>query len=153
MPGKISRVDRSALKFNQGAIVLLTAVAFIFNINWLIGFVAFVLLIGTIFPNAGLFKLIYLHIAKRYRLIKPDIIEEDNRQHLFAHELGGVFLSISFLLLEFTSQQFVGWTLSLLVLVLAFINLSLNFCAGCFIYFQLGKVGIFSRKVSEEQNA
>jgi len=153
MPVQINKVDRSALKFNQGAIVTLTAVAFIFNINWMIAFVTIVLIIGTIFPKAGLFKLIYFHIAKRFVIIKPNIVEENDTPHLFAQGMGGVFLSISFLLLEFANQQFVGWTLSLLVLALAFVNLTLNFCAGCFIYFQLGKLGIFARKVSEEQNA
>jgi len=152
MTVKMSKLDRSALKFNQGAIVSLTAVAFVFNINWLIALVAIVLITGTIFPKAGFFKLIYFHIAKRLNLIKPKIVEEDNTPHLFAQGMGGVFLSISFLLLEFTNQQFVGWTLSLLVLVLAFVNLTLNFCAGCFIYFQLGKLGVFPHKLSENQH-
>ena len=153
MSEKINKLDKSALKFNQGAIVTLTAVAFIFNINWLIAFVAVVLIIGTILPKAGLFKLVYFHITKRFRIIKPNIVEEDNAPHLFAQGMGGAFLFISFLLLEIVNQQFIGWTLSLIVLALAFVNLSLNFCAGCFIYFQLGKLGIFSHKISEEQNA
>lgn len=152
MPEKISKVDRSTLKFNQGAIILLTGIAFIFNISWIIALVAIVLLTGTVFPNVGLFKVIYLHIARRYGIIKPDIIKEDNKQHIFAQGLGGVFLSISFLFLEFTNLQLIGWTLSILVLVLAFVNLTLNFCAGCFIYFQLGKLGFFTRKISGEQN-
>ena len=150
---KISKVDRSALKFNQGAIVLLTAIAFIFNITWLILLVAVVLLIGTIFPKVGFIKLIYIYAFKRYGFIKADIVEEDNNQHLFAQGLGGVFLLVSFILLEYLNQQFIGWTLSLLVLALAFINLTLNFCAGCFIYYQLNRFGVFSNNISEKQHA
>lgn len=153
MSEKINKIDRSALKFNQGAIVLLTAFAFIFTINWLIALVAAVLVVGTIFPKAGLFKLIYFHIVKRFGIIKPKIVEEDNTPHLFAQGMGGVFLSISFFMLEFANQQFIGWTLSLIVLVLAFVNLALNFCVGCFLYFQLSKLGVFPRKLSEKQHA
>ena len=152
MQEKISRVDRSALKFNQGAIVVFTAIAFIFNYTWLIAFVAVVLLIGTLFPKVGLFKLIYFHSFKRYGIIKPDIVEENNTQHLFAQGLGGIFLAISFILLEYLNQQFIGWTLSLLVLALAFINLTLNFCAGCFVYFQLNRFGVFSNKIGGKQH-
>ena len=153
MSEKLNKVDISALKFNQGAIVIFTAVAFVFNIKWLIAFVAVVLITGTIFPGVGLFKLIYSHIAKQLNLIEPRIVEEDNTPHVFAQGMGGIFLTIAFLLLEFTNQQFIGWTLSLIVLVLAFVNLALNFCVGCFLYFQLNKLGIFPGKLSEKQHA
>ena len=153
MSEKLNKVDISALKFNQGAIVIFTAVAFVFNIKWLIAFVAVVLITGTIFPRAGLFKLIYSHITKQLNLIEPRIVEEDNTPHVFAQGMGGIFLTIAFLLLEFTNQQFIGWTLSLIVLVLAFVNLALNFCVGCFLYFQLNKLGIFPGKLSEKQHA
>ena len=148
-----NKLDRSALKFNQGAIVLLTSIAFVFNISWLVAFVAFVLLFGTLFPKAGLFKLIYLHVARPFGIMKPNIVGEDNTPHLFAQGMGGIFLTLSFLLLEFTNLQFFGWTLSIIIIVLAFVNIALNFCAGCFIYFQLGKLGVFSGKISEKQNA
>ncbi len=52
-------VDHMALKFNQGSIIALLVLAFIFNGIWLVAFVGAVMLIGTIWPNAGLFKWIY----------------------------------------------------------------------------------------------
>jgi len=148
MSEKIYKLDRSSLKFNQGTIVLLVSLAFILDLSWLTALVAVVLLTGTLFPNAGLFKLLYFYIAKPIGIIKPKIIEEDNTRHLFAQGLGGVFLAISFLLLDFTNQQLVGWILSIVVVVLAFVNLTTNFCAGCFLYFQLNKLGVFPRKFS-----
>ena len=132
-------LDRSSIKFNQGAIVVLVSIAFIFNLNWLVVLVSVVMLIGTLFPNAGLFKLIYLHVFKPLEIIKPDVVNEDNTPHLFAQGLGGVVLAVSFVLLNFTEQQLAGWLLSIIVMALAFINLSTNFCAGCFLYFQLNK--------------
>ena len=153
MNNQINKLDRSALKFNQGSIVVLTAIAFLFSLPWLVAFTAAVMLVGTIFPNAALFKLIYKHIAKPLGIIKPDVVEEDNSPHQFAQGLGGVFLVLSFAALE--AKLFViGWSLALIVLALAFINLTVNFCVGCFIYFQLNKIGLFqSKPESRSENA
>ncbi len=145
MKNGIMKLDKSAIKFNQGSIVVLIAAAYLLNLPLLVAFVMTVMISGTIFPNAGLFKLLYKHIAKPLGIIKPDIVEEDNSPHQFAQGLGGVFLAVSFIAL--TAKMFVlGWTLALFVLVLAFINLTVNFCAGCFIYFQLYKLGILKSK-------
>ena len=34
------KIDRSALRFNQGAIVILVSIAFLFNLSWLVALVA-----------------------------------------------------------------------------------------------------------------
>jgi len=142
---KNSKLDRSAIKFNQGSIVVLTAVAFLLNIPWLVAFTAAVMLTGTIFPKAGLFKLVYKYIAKPTGIVKPNIVEEDNSPHQFAQGLGGVFLAVSFAALT-AEFAILGWILAFIVLALAFINLTVNFCLGCFIYFQLHKLGILKSK-------
>ena len=138
------KLDRSSIKFNQGAIVVILSIAFLFNLNWLVAFVSIIMLIGTFIPKAGLFKLMYFHIFKPLGIIKPRIVMESNTPHLFAQGMGGVVLAVAFSLLFFANQIFAGWLLSLVVVALAFINLTTNFCAGCFIYFQLNKIGIFS---------
>lgn len=149
----INRLDRSALKFNQGSIVVLTGIAFLFSLPWLVLFTGVVMLIGTIFPKAGLFKLIYKHIAKPLGIIKPDIAEEDNTPHQFAQGMGGVFLVSAFIALK-AKLIVVGWILALIVLALAFVNLAVNFCLGCFIYFQLNRLGLFqSKPESRKENA
>jgi|SRR3990172_10922509 len=136
------KLDRSSLKFNQGAIVVLVSLAFLFDLNWLVSLVSLIMLTGTFFPKAGLFKLTYFYIVKPLGIIKPQIVNDSNTPHLFAQGLGGVVLVISFLLLNFTDQYFIGWLLSIIVVALAFINLTINFCVGCFIYYQLSKLRI-----------
>ena len=140
----INKLDRNALRFNQGTIVLFTAAAFLLQLHWLIAVVAAVMLAGTIFPSAGLFKLIYFCIAKPLGIIKPEIVEEDSAPHQFAQGLGGVFLVLSFIALQF-NLDVIGWALSLIVLALALVNLTVNFCLGCYIYFQLNKSGLFHK--------
>ena len=145
MRNGIMKLDKSTIKFNQGSIIVLIAAAYLFNLPLLVACVMVVMIVGTIFPKAGLFKFIYKHIAKPLGIIKPKVVEEDNSPHQFAQGLGGVFLAVSFIAL--TAKMFVlGWTLALIVLTLAFINLTINFCAGCFIYFQLYKFGILKSK-------
>jgi hypothetical protein len=38
-----------------------------------------------------------------------------------------------------------GWTLDLIVFALSSINLFVGFCAGCFVYYHLGRLGITPR--------
>ncbi len=144
------RIDKSALKFNQGAIVILVSVAFLFNLNWLVALVSIVMIVGTVFPKAGLFKLTYIYTAKPLGIIKPQIVNESNTPHLFAQGLGGVVLAAAFLLLNFTVQNFIGWFLSIVVVILAFINLTVNFCVGCYIYYQLNKIGLFQNSPGKQ---
>src|SRR5262249_48525744 len=104
-------------------------------------FVCAVMLVGTIWPNAGLFKLVYLRILRPLGWVKPDAIEDNPEPHLFSQGLGGVFLlaSVGALL---AGAVVAGWVLTWIVIVLASVNLFLNFCAGCFVYYQLNRLGV-----------
>ena len=137
----ISKVDRMALKVNQSCIIVLLAWAFLFNWPWLVAAVAFVMLVGTFTPEAGLFKLFYSRVLRPTGLLKPDIVADEPQPHLFAQGVGGVFLllaSFSFLV----GWAMLGWVLTGIVIALAAINLLFGFCAGCFMYYQLGRRGI-----------
>ncbi len=135
------KVDQSALKFNQASIILLLVLAFLFNAAWLVAFVAAVMLVGTLWPEAGLFKQIYAKGLKPAGLLKPAIIDDDPQPHLFAQGLGGIFLVLSTAAL-WLGAPVVGWSLAAMVIVLAALNLFLGFCLGCFIYYQLGRIGV-----------
>ncbi len=136
-----NRVDQTALKFNQASIIVLLVLAFLLNAAWLVALVAAVMLIGTFWPQAGLFKLFYARLLKPAGLLKPKVVEDDPAPHLFAQGLGGVFLVLSTLAL-WGGLAVVGWLLAGMVVVLAAINLFLNFCLGCFIYFQFARRGV-----------
>lgn len=135
------KVDQTALRFNQASIILLLVAAFLLDALWLVAFVAAVMLVGAIWPQAGLFKQIYARGLKPTGLLKAHVIDDDPRPHLFAQGLGGIFLALSTTTL-WLGLPLVGWTLAALVIALAAINLFLGFCLGCFIYYQLGRAGI-----------
>jgi hypothetical protein len=135
------KIDRMALKFNQACIIVLLAWAFLFDWPWLVGLVAVVMLVGTFLPDAGLFKQFYARVLRPNGLLKPDIVADDPQPHLFAQGVGGIFLllaSLAFL----AGWPVVAWVLTGIVIALAAINLLFGFCAGCFMYYQLGRRGI-----------
>ena len=56
------KVDHSALKVNQAFIIALLVLAFVLDVEWLVVFVAAVMLVGTAVPALSLFKLSLIHI-------------------------------------------------------------------------------------------
>jgi zinc transporter ZupT len=55
--------------------------------------------------------------------------------------VGALFLLAASVFLLFGSP-IVGWTLTWIVVALAAVNLLLNFCAGCFMYYLLDRFGL-----------
>ncbi len=145
------KVDYSALRTNQGFIIGLLVLAFLLNSVWLVAFVSAVMLIGTAFPQAGLFKRFYRHVLKPYSLLKPDIREDNLEPHQFAQGLGGAFTLAATLAL-WGEMATLGWALTWMVIGLAALNLTIGFCAGCFVYYQLSKRGVFNRPSISGEN-
>lgn len=134
-------IDHSALRFNQASIIMLLVVAFLLDLAWLVAFVALVLWVGTLLPNAGLFKRIYRHVFKPLGIIRPAPKADDPQPHLFAQGVGALFLTGASAAL-FAGLPALGWLLAGIVVALAAINLFLGFCMGCFVYYQLARRGI-----------
>ena len=141
----IKKVDTTALRFNQGAIITFALLGFIFNQPYLILFVGLVLALGTLLPTGALFKQVYHKLLKPAGLLKAMIIDDDPIPHQFSQGVGALFLLSSSLLL-FLDNQGLGWALAWIVIILAGVNLLFNFCAGCFLYFQLDKAGLMPHK-------
>lgn len=139
MDRKTEIIDLNALKFNQLSIVALVLSGFIFDSFYLPAFVAVIMIVGSLFPNAALFKRVYKHLIVPLGLMKPEKVEDLSAPHNFAQLLGGIVLATSSVFL-FTHSIFLGWVLSWVVIILALANLIFGFCAGCFIYYQMGKL-------------
>lgn len=138
------RVDTNALKTNQALIVATVIVAFVLGEEigaWLIAALAISLAIGAARPGYGPIQLLYRYAIRGTGLIKPNPRPDDPAPHRFAQALGATFLAIAAILL-FAGVATLGWVLAWLVLALALVNLVFAFCAGCFIYLQLRKLGI-----------
>lgn len=135
------KVDHNALRTNQAFIITLLILAFVLDFPALVAFVAAVMVIGAAYPPARLFVWIYQQILKPAGWIKPDVQIDNPEPHRFAMAVGGVFLVASTIAL-LAGSAVVGWILSGIVVVLAALNLFVGFCAGCFVYYQLNKLGV-----------
>jgi hypothetical protein len=135
------KLDQSTLKVNQAFIIALLVLAFVLDSVWLVAFVALVMLVGTAVPALSLFKRVYQHILRPAGLVKPAVIIDNPEPHRFAQGFGGVVL-LGAIAALFGGAAALGWGLVGLVIVLAALNLFLGFCAGCFVYYQLNKLGV-----------
>ena len=69
----LTKLDHTALKTNQAVIILLNMIAFILNIPWLAGIVAFTMVFGALLNSPG-FKFVY-------RILKSTL-SSYNRQNI-----------------------------------------------------------------------
>lgn len=139
------RVDTHLIRFSQTWVVLLTAAAFLFQVPVLAAVAAVALAISALAPAISPFRVLYRSVAVPLRIIRPRIVEDDPAPHRFAQGVGAAFLIAATLVLFLTQAAAVGWTLDLIVFVLAGINLTVGFCAGCFVYYHLGRLGLMPR--------
>jgi len=135
------KVDHSALRTNQAFIIGLLVLAFIVDAQWLVAFVAAVMLIGTIVPQAALFKAVYLYVLKPLRIARPDVRVDNPEPHQFAQGVGGTVLSLATIAFALNAPAF-GWGLAWLVVALAALNLFAGICVGCMMYYWLNRLGV-----------
>ena len=115
--------------------------AFVLGSPLLVGFVAAVMLVGTAWPKLALFQAIYRRVLKPANLVKSHVITDNPEPHRFAQGFGGTVLALSVVALV-VGQAVFGWALVWLVVALAALNLFAGFCAGCFVYYQLNRLGV-----------
>jgi hypothetical protein len=149
-PSTTLRVDRNTLRTNQAFIVGLTVLAFVLGDEigrWLILGTGLVLAAGTIYRPFALFKQVHRRILLPAGLLGAAPEVEDPMPHEFAQAIGASFLLASAVAL-FGGATTLGWVLSWIVTALAFINLTVQFCAGCFVYFQLDRIGLLPASIA-----
>lgn len=139
------RVDTHLAKFSQACTVLLTGLAFLLNQPWLVLITAVIMTLSALAPTISPYRLLYRDIILPLHLLKPRIVEDDPAPHRFAQGVGAAFLIASSIVLFFLHASVVGWALDLIVFVLAAVNLTVGFCAGCFVYYHLGRLGLLPR--------
>ena len=141
----IPRVDTHLAKFSQACTVLLTGLAYVLSQPVIVLIAAIVLALAAIVPTVSPFRLLYRGILLPLHLVRPRIVEDDPVPHRFAQGVGATLLLASTLVLFLTKAAVVGWTLDLIVFVLVSMNLTVGFCAGCFVYYHLGRFGLMPR--------
>jgi hypothetical protein len=96
-------------------------------------------------PGGALFQQIYRRVFRPLGLLRSIVIDDDPAPHRFAQGMGAAVLSLSSLALLAFDSAALGWALAGLVAALAAVNLFFDFCAGCFVYYQLARLGLIRR--------
>lgn len=136
----LQNVDHAALKANQLSIITLSLLAFVFDVPWLVAFVAVVLGVGVLLKRPG-FLPAYQGLLKPAGILKPDVLQDNPEPHLFSQGIGFTVLGLGALAL-LAGAAGVGWGLVWLVIALAALNAFGGFCVGCAIYYWLVRLKV-----------
>ncbi len=134
-------VDQTGLKVGIGTTIVLLILAFILDSWVLVGLVAIAQFLGALTVPFAPYKLFYQTIIKPSGLVKPRVIQDNPKPHQFAMLVGAIFNTAGMMAL-ITGVDVLGWVLIGIVVVLANLNFWLNFCLGCWMYYQLSRWGV-----------
>lgn len=137
----LRKVDQNGLKTGQAATIILLILAFVLNSPLLVAVVAVAQLLGALDVPFAPYRLLYQSVVKPSGLVKPKVITDNPEPHRFAMLVGAVFNGAATLAL-LANAPAVGWVLVGIVVVLANLNFWLNFCAGCWMYYQFHRLGV-----------
>jgi len=140
-PKEISlrKVDHHAIRTGLILTIGLLLLAFVLDAAWLVLLVALAQLLGGLNMPFAPYRLIHQALIQQ-GIVKPHIITDNPEPHRFALLVGSLFNAVGALLV--LSGQGLGWGLVWVVIVLANLNLWLNFCLGCWMYYQFHKLGL-----------
>jgi hypothetical protein len=137
----IRKVDQTGLKTGQALTIILLIVAFVINAWGLVALVALAQLLGALDVPFAPYRLAYQYIVKPSGVFKPQPISDNPEPHRFAMLIGALFNGVAALAL-LNHAPVLGWALVGIVIVLANLNFWVNFCAGCWMYYQLNRLGV-----------
>lgn len=137
----LCRIDQTGLKTGQALTILLLIAAFVLDSWVLVAFVAVAQLLGALALPFAPYKLFYQYVLKPSGLVKPNIEPDNPEPHRFAMLVGALFNGTATLAL-LGGLPLLAWVLVGIVIVLANLNFWLNFCLGCWMYYQFNRLGI-----------
>ncbi len=137
----LRKVDQTGLKTGQAATIILLILAFALDSGLLVAFVAVAQLLGAFALPFAPYKLFYTAVIRPSGLVKPNIIADNPEPHRFAMLVGALFNGAATVAL-WLNASVLAWILVGIVVVLANLNFWLNFCLGCWVCYQLNRLGI-----------
>lgn len=144
-------VDHTKIKFSQALTATLLVCAFVIDRWELAALVAALNLIGALLPPLSLFGLIYAGLLRPLGLLRPHNLPDRPEPHRFAQGFSGAVTGLGAGLV--VAGFGAGWAAIWLVVILAGLNIFVGFCAGCFTYYQLGRLGLPGFRRSWEEPA
>lgn len=138
----MQKVDQAGLRTGQLTTILLLLFAFVIGRGaWgVVAFVALAQLLGALAVPFAPYRLFYTGL-QRNGLLKPNPQPDNPEPHRFAMLVGAIFNGVGAMAL-LLGGYILGWTLVWIVISLANLNYWANFCMGCWMYYQLNRLGV-----------
>ncbi len=137
----LRKVDQTGIKVGQGTTIVLLLLGFVLNSWLLVGIVAVSQLLSAFDAPFAPYRLLYQRVIKPLGITKPNVIRDNLEPHRFAQLLGGLMNTVAVALL-LVGVPTPAWVLVWVVIALANLNFWLNFCLGCWMYYQLHRLGV-----------
>lgn len=133
-------IDHSAIKTGQllGIVVLLGA--FVLDRWEPVAALAGVFLVTSVFFEWGPFALVYRLLLKPLGLVAADLRTDNAQPHRFGQAVGAVSAAWAAAALYY-NYTILGWVLVWVLIALTGISF-MGWCIGCFIYYQLNRLGL-----------
>ena len=141
MTSETQLLDQNGLKTGQALTIILLLIAFVLNLWPLVAFVVLAQLLGAFAAPIAPYRLFYLNVIKPGGLVQPRIRQDNDEPHRFAMLVGSIFNGLATVALLLGAPT-LAWTLVWTVIILANLNFWLNFCLGCWMYYQLNRLGL-----------
>jgi hypothetical protein len=135
------RIDQTGLKVGQALTIILLLLGFVLNSWMLVAVVAIAQFLGALDAPFAPYRLIYQNIVKPSSIVKSNVIADNPEPHRFAMLVGAVFNGVATIAL-LTGATTLAWALVWIVIALANLNFWLNFCVGCWMYYQFNRFGV-----------
>jgi hypothetical protein len=135
------RVDQNGLKTGQAITIIALLIAFVLGSPLLVALVAIAQLLGGLGLPFAPYRVIYERLVLPSGRVQRKVITDNPEPHRFAMLVGAIFNGLGTLLI-LTGAAAAGWVLVWIVIALANLNFWLNFCAGCWMYYQANRLGI-----------
>ena len=137
----LRKVDQTGIKVGQGTTIVLLLLGFVLNSWLLVGIVAVSQLLSAFDAPFAPYRLLYQRVIKPLGITRPNVIRDNPEPHRFAQLLGGLMNTAAAALL-LVGVPNPAWVLVWVVIALANLNFWLNFCLGCWMYYQLHRLGV-----------
>jgi len=134
------QVDHAEIKTGQLLTMLIAVVAFVTKEPaWLMALVLF-FLVTAFYRPASPFVLVYRFFIKPFGLMQSDYRLDNIQPHAFGQLVGALTVAVCLTLL-YLDYLTAGWIILWILIGLTLVSW-LGWCIGCFLYFQLNRLGL-----------
>lgn len=134
------QVDHAEIKLGQIFTMLLSVAAVVFAEPAYLVVLGGVFLVTAVYRPLSPFVLVYRYVVRPLGVIRSDYRLDNIQPHAFGQFIGAITVMLALALLYMGYRQ-AGWAIVWVLFGLTLISY-LGWCVGCFLYYQLHRLGL-----------